>query len=198
MTTRAWCMFFVGLGVVACEDKARPKYDECVQLEGKGDVLAAASACEGAAKADPESQSGKAASAKRQEMQPEIDKVNAAVAAKKAEEERLAAIAQKERWKTMPSILKKKITETAKWDLGRGTSTPAIDVIVSEVGKPSASFEGSYGLFMSHAWGGTPAGTDFSEVKAMPFAVRIARNLACGDYTPPSIEFYSYGERLHP
>lgn len=50
--------------VSGCADKAQPKYDECVQLEGKGDLKGAAAACEAAVAASPDSKAGKAATDK--------------------------------------------------------------------------------------------------------------------------------------
>lgn len=81
-------MFLAG-----CEDKARPKYGECVAAAAKGDVLTAGVACEAAVKLDPTSTSGKAATDKLTAMQPAILKAKEerAAAEKKAAEERRIA-----------------------------------------------------------------------------------------------------------
>lgn len=82
--------------LVGCEDKAKPKYGECVAAEAKGDVLSAASACEAAVKVDPTSASGKAAADKLAAMQPAMLKAKEerAAADKKAAEERRVADAK--------------------------------------------------------------------------------------------------------
>lgn len=193
----AWFLLVL-MTLVGCQDKAEPSLNECSALETKGALVEAAAACETATAADPQSKAGKAAAERRKAMQPALDKLKAEEAAKKAEAAQAEAIAKKERWKTMPAVLKAKIIEQAKWDLGRGTSTQVIDVIVKELGKPVATFEGGYGMFMSHTWGGAPVGTSFDETKAMPFAVRLGRGLTCGEYTAIAVEFYSYGEQLRP
>lgn len=62
----------VVLWAVLADDKAQPKYDECVKLEGQGDLKGAVAACEAAVAASPESKGGKAASEKLQQLQPKL------------------------------------------------------------------------------------------------------------------------------
>ncbi len=86
------------LSIMGCEDKAKPKYGECLAAEAKGDVFAAESACNGALTADPTSTSGKEAAKKLKEMQPALDKAKKdkaeAEAKAKAEAEAKAAAAR--------------------------------------------------------------------------------------------------------
>lgn len=83
---------------VACEDKAKPAYAECVTAEAKGDFLAAEKACSKSVTSDPTSTSGKAAAEKLKAMQPAIEtaKKQQAEADAKAAEERRAADAARQ------------------------------------------------------------------------------------------------------
>ena len=87
-----------GLLAVGCADKAKPDYDRCVAADERGDVLAAATACEAAVSADPTSTSGKEAASKLTGMKPYIAKAKAEkdpkLIAKAAEEAAAAKAAQ--------------------------------------------------------------------------------------------------------
>jgi hypothetical protein len=105
--------------LVGCSDVAQPKYSECVAAEAKGDILAAAEACEAAVKADATSKSGKAAADKLKEMQPAVVKAkkNKADAEAKAAEERrkaeeAAAKARSEEAAKRISLLREKVKRT--------------------------------------------------------------------------------------
>ena len=65
------------LGVAACGcDKAKEPYDQCVKLEAEEKLIEAREACEAALKADPNSDSGKAAQGKLEGyMRREADKL---------------------------------------------------------------------------------------------------------------------------
>lgn len=90
---RQWIGLAVSVWLFGCEDKAKPKYGECVAADAKGDVLTAAAACEAAVTADATSTSGKAAADKLTAMQPAILKAKEekAAAEKKAADERRIA-----------------------------------------------------------------------------------------------------------
>lgn len=60
--------------IMGCEDKAEPRYNECVAFEAKGDVLKASIACEDAIKIDASSKSGKLAAEKLTALQPALEK----------------------------------------------------------------------------------------------------------------------------
>lgn len=81
--------------LVACEDKARYAYEECVKHEAAGKLDQAEIDCDQAAKLDPNSTSGKAAAAKLAAMQPALTAAKEAYAARtaKAAEERQAKAA---------------------------------------------------------------------------------------------------------
>jgi hypothetical protein len=185
----------------ACVDKAQPDYAKCVQADTAGDFQRAWDACKRAIATDPESTSGRAAAAKLAE--PKF------VAWKKSEDERSAraqaatnaerAREEKSRWQTAPTKLAHKLREQGMWDLGRGTVTPAIDVITGEIGQPTGSYETAYGSILIYVWGvqfGTPPSAD--DLKRAPFSARMLRNMPSGDYAPNTIEFSSYGERIWP
>jgi hypothetical protein len=74
--------------MVACVDDAETPYGVCKTAAEKGDVKAAASACDDAMKKSPSSKYGKLAAAKRGEIQPALDKV---LAQEKADAEKAAA-----------------------------------------------------------------------------------------------------------
>lgn len=74
---RVLSLFALFVVLPGCEDRAQPEYAKCVAAEAKSDVLAAATACEAAVAADPNSTSGKAAASKLKEMQPAIAKAKA-------------------------------------------------------------------------------------------------------------------------
>lgn len=86
MGTRYWLtlLMIVASNTVACEDKARPEFGKCVAADAKGDVLAAATACEAAVTADATSTSGKEAALKLASMQPAVTKARAEKAEKDA------------------------------------------------------------------------------------------------------------------
>lgn len=70
------------LSFMGCADKAQPKYDECVALEGKADLKGAVAACEAAVAASPESKAGKAAADKLTTLKAAIKKQEDEAAAK--------------------------------------------------------------------------------------------------------------------
>ncbi len=83
--------FIVTLAVVlACDDKATPDYEKCVDLETKGQHDQARAACSAANQADPRSKDGVAAAAKMAEIdsktREESAKVVAAAASQAATE----------------------------------------------------------------------------------------------------------------
>jgi hypothetical protein len=98
-TTRALAIAFTALfalgSVVACVDEAETMYGVCEGSAKRGEVKAAASACDEAVKRSPTSKFGRLAADKRKEIQPALDKIAAAekadaekvVAAKKAADE---------------------------------------------------------------------------------------------------------------
>ena len=79
--TVAGCLALAALAASGCGDKAKASYDECVQAEGKWDFVKAREACEAAAKADPNSKSGKAAQAKLARLREQAEKALAEKAA---------------------------------------------------------------------------------------------------------------------
>jgi len=100
MSARALSLTLVILALnlaVACTDKAEPDYAKCVQADTAGDVQAAWMACNDAISADPNSTSGKAATAKLTAMKPKYDAWKAdqdAKAAAAAEAQRRADAAR--------------------------------------------------------------------------------------------------------
>lgn len=72
------CAVYAGSGLLAvaamtfagCQDKAKASYDQCLQLDLKGDIPGAWDACTAATVADPASNDGKAAGAKLADMKP--------------------------------------------------------------------------------------------------------------------------------
>ncbi len=76
----------VGLTILlgGCEDKAKPKFDECVALEVKSETVKARDACKAAAEIDPESKSGKLAAGKLTYLNDEAEKILAKKAVKEA------------------------------------------------------------------------------------------------------------------
>ena len=211
MLSVKWRGSLAALGVVmtltGCTDKAQPEFGKCLAAEAKRDLFGAATACGAAVAADPNSNSGRAAAMKLSDLQPAIAKIKAekAAAEAKAAAEKAAtdaaareaaALADKARWRTMPATLEKKLRAQVMGDVGRGTDTPAMDVITMEIGQPIASYE-AFGSTV-YVWGARPSSTKMDDVKATPFSIRIKRGLTCGDYAPNMVEFYSYGERLWP
>ena len=67
--------------VAACDDKATPDYQKCVELETKGQHVEARAVCSAAANADPRSTSGVAAAAKMAEIDAKMREENAKVVA---------------------------------------------------------------------------------------------------------------------
>jgi hypothetical protein len=76
---------------VGCKDKAKDPYAQCVRLDAEGNVKGAWESCGAAVTADPNSTSGKAATAKLTEMKPKYD------AWKKADDEKQAKEAEARR-----------------------------------------------------------------------------------------------------
>jgi len=62
-----------GLCIALKEDKAEPKYQECVKYESAGDLIAAWAACQEAIKADSTSTHGKAAAERLIALKPKYD-----------------------------------------------------------------------------------------------------------------------------
>ncbi len=60
--------------VCGCQDKAKPKYDECVALETKWDPIKAREACKAAAAIDPNSKYGKLAAGKLTYLNQQADR----------------------------------------------------------------------------------------------------------------------------
>jgi hypothetical protein len=76
--TSALFSFTVGLLLQGCVDKAQEPYGRCVAAEAKGDVAAAAEACEAAVTADATSTAGKAAAQKAAELKQKLAAAKAA------------------------------------------------------------------------------------------------------------------------
>lgn len=70
-----WLVIFVGVVALACADKAKPAYEQCVKLEAEYETVKARDACQAAVKADPKSKSGQAAANKLVELNLEADKI---------------------------------------------------------------------------------------------------------------------------
>ena len=190
------CAVFLGVVmlITACTDKAKPDYDNCVQQDVRGDIQVAWAACNAAVAADPGSASGKAAAARLIVMKPVFDQLKADQATAAQQQ---AAQFQALRWQTLPPKLSKKIREQAASDLGHGTETPAIDVIIHEAGRPTGTYEGTYGSIHSYVWGVQLGNAPTTEqIKGAPFAARMLRGLTCGDYSEGSVEFYSNGKMI--
>jgi hypothetical protein len=201
--------------LAACEDKAQPDYDRCVQMARPctckpddplcscppgEDLKAAWDACNAAVAADPNSKSGKLAAAKLGEVKVALDKERSAAEAKaKADEaaKLAAAEAMKARWPTMPTILARKIRDRAAADLMHASATPVMDVITAEIGQPAGSYDAGVSHF--YVWGAqlgtSPTG---EQMKGAPFAVRTMPRLMCGDYQGNMVEFYVSGNRIWP
>ena len=81
----------VAFGLPGCKDKAKEPYAKCVQLDVAGDVKGAWDACNAAVAADPNSTSGKAATAKLAGMKAKYQ------AWKKADDEKQARAAEQRR-----------------------------------------------------------------------------------------------------
>lgn len=77
---------------IGCADKAEPDLAKCIQLQLADDIGGAWDACNAAIKADPNSDSGKAAAAKLAEMKPKHAAWEAAVEKERAEAEEKARI----------------------------------------------------------------------------------------------------------
>ncbi len=78
-------MAFLALVVgVACTDKAKPKFDECVALETKWETVKAREACQAAVALDPNSKSGKAAQGKLSYLNEQANKLLAEKSKKEA------------------------------------------------------------------------------------------------------------------
>lgn len=58
-----------------CEDKAQPKYDECVAFEAKWETVKARDACKAAVEASPDSKAGKLAAGKLTYLEAEAKKI---------------------------------------------------------------------------------------------------------------------------
>ena len=67
----------LAVGLTACSDKAKPKWDECVALETKWDTIKARDACKAAAEISPNSKCGKLAAAKLTYLNEQADKAQA-------------------------------------------------------------------------------------------------------------------------
>lgn len=79
---------------LGCKDKAKDPFAQCVRLDAEGNVKGAWESCGAAVSADPNSTSGRAATAKLTEMKPKYDawkQADEAKQAKMAEEKRKAA-----------------------------------------------------------------------------------------------------------
>jgi len=64
LASRSLLLIMFAGAFVACSDKAKPKYDECVALESKWETVKARDACKEAAALDPNGKSGKLAAGK--------------------------------------------------------------------------------------------------------------------------------------
>ncbi len=62
------------VGASGCQDKAKPKFDECVRLESEWETIKARDACKAAVEADPNSKSGKLAAGKLTYLNEQADK----------------------------------------------------------------------------------------------------------------------------
>lgn len=83
------------IGTLGCADKAKPDFDKCVALEGRGELDEAVSACRAAGQADPASKAGAAASAKIPTLEAAVVKKKGAAEAKKKVEEQRAREAER-------------------------------------------------------------------------------------------------------
>lgn len=85
---RPWLIWIVLLSTlfVGCKDKAKDPYAQCVRLDAEGNVKGAWESCGAAVSADPNSTSGKAATAKLAELKPKYDAWKQADEAKQAKE----------------------------------------------------------------------------------------------------------------
>ena len=74
LTLRTLLVVAFAVGMSACSDKAKPKWDECVALETKWDTIKARDACKAAVEIAPDSKSGKLAAAKLTYLNQQADK----------------------------------------------------------------------------------------------------------------------------
>jgi hypothetical protein len=70
------------MSLVACQDKAKPDYDKCVEAETSGDMVLARDSCTAAIAADPNSTSGKAAAVTLADINKKFAEYEAGKAAK--------------------------------------------------------------------------------------------------------------------
>jgi hypothetical protein len=84
LTARALLVVPLLVGVIACGDKAKAKYDECVALETKWDTVKARDACKAAADMSPNSKFGKLAAGKLTYLDEQAGKLLAEKAKKEA------------------------------------------------------------------------------------------------------------------
>ena len=81
-TAEALLAVAILIGASGCSDKAKPKFDECVALESKWDIINAREACKASAEISPNSKYGKLAAGKLTYLNVRADK-DLAVKAKK-------------------------------------------------------------------------------------------------------------------
>ncbi len=143
--TRATVFLWIALGLVplvgfviavalAWQDKAEPDFAKCVQAEAKGDILGAETACNEAVTHDPNSKSGKAATAKLNEMKSAIAKAKAEKDATDAQ-----AAAEKAAKDAEEARARAAASEAAMRDLRRRVSrsrSPSGDGGCAGMGKP--------------------------------------------------------------
>lgn len=106
---------------------------------------------------------------------------------------------ERQTWRSKANGLVDQILNQAMWDMGRGTITPAIDVIKKKIGEPTSKYEGDFGLTHYYVWGASLGETPSAkEIKNAPFVVALRRGMKCGDYCKGSIDYYSYGVKFGP
>ena len=81
---KAIVLLTLAILLTGCEDKAKPDYDRCTKLQANGDIENAITACTSSVQADPNSESGKAATKTVAALKDRLAK-------KQAEEARIAA-----------------------------------------------------------------------------------------------------------
>jgi hypothetical protein len=84
LASQAWLSVALVVGISGCEDKAKPKFDECVALETKWETVKAREACKAAAEISPNSKAGKAAAGKLTYLNEQAGKILAEKAKKDA------------------------------------------------------------------------------------------------------------------
>lgn len=84
LTSQALLVVTLVVGVSGCQDKAQPKYEECVALESKWQTVDARDACKAASEIAPNSKCGKLAAGKLSYLNDQANKILAEKAKKDA------------------------------------------------------------------------------------------------------------------